>query len=58
MHYGVGDIQAAMAEQPVLDLALRMDSAARSAIRFVFPRGLFPVWHFYKRESKTDIDRR
>jgi len=45
-------------KQPVLDLALRMDSAARSAIRFVFPRGLFPVWHFYKRESKTDIDRR
>jgi Rps23 Pro-64 3,4-dihydroxylase Tpa1-like proline 4-hydroxylase len=37
-------------EQPVLDLALRMESAARSAIRVLFPRGLFPVWHAYKRD--------
>ena len=44
--------------QPVLDLALRMDSAVRSAVRFVFPRGLFPVWHVYDRESKTEINRR
>lgn len=41
-------------EQPVLDLALRMDSAVRSAIRFVFPRGLFPVWHFYKRDASRE----